>query len=229
MSLEQKHLHREVKTSRPALSCSATPGTLRYMTYDLLVLALRLFSGCLVLLSAFAPRRASAQTPGAAPPARKPLPFAPQPTPHKSPRHDLYYPYAGVFCGAGSSTSFLATKPTFGCGAGFSFIPLPFPLYTEVGVMGPQAHRSNVSGYVSLDTSLPLARTTGPLLPEVLFGYSRLFETGHAFDYGVALVVPRSGDHQTDLRFELRDYWTFANPDQHNVMLRVGLISYETD
>ncbi len=130
----------------------------------------------------------------------------------------------GVFCGSGASTSTAGTKPTFGCGAGISFIPLP--IFIEVGVMGPQANRSNVSGYLSLDGHIPLARTTTTYLPIAIVGYSRLFETGHALDYGISLATPRWGPGRKDasksMRIELRDYWTFANPTQHNVMLRVG-------
>ena len=143
---------------------------------------------------------------------------------HTAPRgNDLYH--AAAFCGIGASTSPAATKPAMGCGAGLTFL-LPF-VFTEVGVMGPQANRSNLTGYISIDSSLPLARPSAKYLPMAIIGYSRLFETGHAFDYGVALNVPRfskSGDDDKSLRIELRDYWTFANPTQHNVMLRIGWV-----
>lgn len=196
------------------------------MTCDLLLLTFRFLSGCLMLLTSLASMRIKAQVPDPEQSASQPLPTVPQPVPPRPLQRNLFYPYAGVFCGAGATTSAPATKPTFGCGAGFSFVPLP--LYTEVGIMGPQANRSYISGYVSVDTSIPLSRTTGAYLPEVLLGYSRLFETGHALDYGLAVVLPRK-NHRSDLRMELRDYWTFANPNQHNVMLRIGLISHETD
>jgi hypothetical protein len=65
-----------------------------------------------------------------------------------------------------------------------------------------------------------------------LIGYSRLFETGHALDYGLAFALPRPGepkDPSSSLRIELRDYWTFANPAQHNVMLWIGWMGQETD
>lgn len=131
---------------------------------------------------------------------------------------------AGAFCGSGASTSTAGIKPTFGCGAGLSFAP--YPVFVELGVMGPQANRSNYSGYVSLDGHIPLARTTTTYLPIAIVGYSRLFETGHALDYGISLAMPRWGKDKADIdksmRIELRDYWTFANPSQHNVMLRVG-------
>jgi len=65
-----------------------------------------------------------------------------------------------------------------------------------------------------------------------IIGYSRLFETGHSLDYGLALALPRHGKHEDDgksLRIELRDYWTFATPTQHNVMIRVGWMVEESD
>ena len=157
----------------------------------------------------------------------------PQPTrtaAYHSKPSDTYFYNVGAFCGAGASTSQIATKPTIGCGAGLTLIPLP--VFVEVGVMGPQANRSYVSGYISLDSSIPLARPSVKYLPMAIVGYSRLFETGHAFDYGLALALPRFSKRRDDsksLRVELRDYWTFANPAQHNVMLRVGWMGVESD
>lgn len=91
--------------------------------------------------------------------------------------------------------------------------------------MGPQANRSDVSGYVSADVDIPLSRLDRKYAPMALVGYTRMFETGHALDYGVAIAMPRwrkPSDPTDSMRIELRDYWTFANPSQHNVMLRVG-------
>jgi len=65
-----------------------------------------------------------------------------------------------------------------------------------------------------------------------MIGYSRLFETGHSLDYGLALAVPRPGkpkDPSSSLRIELRDYCTFANPAQHNVVIRIGWMSEVSD
>lgn len=109
---------------------------------------------------------------------------------------------------------------------------LPTPIFFEVGVMGPQANRSNFSGYISLDEDVPLARTGRKYVPLAFVGYTRMFETGHALDYGVALATPRwrkpDGSGKS-MRIELRDYWTFANPSQHNVMLRIGWMSDVAD
>jgi hypothetical protein len=170
----------------------------------------------------------TAQTTGSS--SSTPLPQAPSPQPPRDEGNDSYFARAGIFCGSGASTTPGTTKPTVGCGAGATLVPLP--IFLEAGVMGPQARRSSVSGYISVDGSIPLASQEKKYLPMALIGYSRLFETGHALDYGLALAISRPGkDRYSDrnLRIELRDYCTFANPTQHNVMLRVGWMLEEPD
>jgi len=56
-------------------------------------------------------------------------------------------------------------------------------------------------------------------VPLVVGGYTRMFETGHALDYGVAFAKPIDRSHS--IQFEVRDYWAFANPNQHNIVFRV--------
>jgi len=161
---------------------------------------------------------------------RTTLPEAPKALPaYLGDPSETYLFNAGVFCGVGASTSPASTKSTIGCGAGMTLLPLP--IFFEVGVMGPQANRSYLSGYISIDGRIPLAPTSTKYLPMAIFGYSRLFETGHALDYGLAVALPRFKDHDStrSLRIELRDYWTFANPAQHNVMLRFGWMSQVSD
>ncbi|NYF53925.1 GtrA family protein [Tunturiibacter gelidoferens] len=152
------------------------------------------------------------------------------PSAYPSKPNDTYLYHVGAFCGIGASTSTAASKPATGCGAGMTLVPLP--VFIEVGIMAPQANRSYLSGYISLDSSFPLMRSSSKYLPMAIVGYSRLFETGHALDYGLALALPRFSKHKDDsksLRIELRDYWTFANPNQHNVVLRVGWMGEEAD
>jgi hypothetical protein len=136
----------------------------------------------------------------------------------------------GAMCGTGASQSTAGVKPSGGCGVGMTLIPLP--VYIEIGMMGPQANRSNFTGYVSADTSIVLNRAAKRYVPMAMLGYSRLFETGHALDYGLAIALPRLGKQKNtgdSMRIEIRDYWTFANPAQHNVMLRFGWVAEETD
>lgn len=93
--------------------------------------------------------------------------------------------------------------------------------------MGPQANRSYVSGYLTNDVIVPLTtsrRLVGLLkgTPLAFGGYTRMFETGHSVDFGIGFARHVKSDRS--LQFELRDYMTFANPTQHNVMLRVGWV-----
>ena len=129
----------------------------------------------------------------------------------------------GLVCGGGASHSDVRTNPTVQCGAVLSMPPF-FDL--EFGVMGPQANRSNISGYLSTNFVAPLpstkrfTKTIG--MPIAICGYTRMFETGHALDYGVALARPI--DSSRSVQFEARDYVAFATPTQHNVVLRVAWI-----
>jgi hypothetical protein len=194
-----------------------------------------IFTSCLFFIAtATAPTPPTPPTPDTSSSSSQttaPIPDAPKPHPvpayHTNPS-DSYLYNAGAFCGIGASTSPVATKPTTGCGAGVTVFPLP--IFLEIGVMAPQANRSYLTGYISVDGSIPLAKPSTKYLPMAIAGYSRLFETGHSFDYGLALALPRFTkklDDSKSLRIELRDYWTFANPTQHNVMLRVGWMAEE--
>ncbi len=159
------------------------------------------------------------------------LPDAPIPAEARHTVNNSYSYNAGAFCGVGASTFADGPQPTLGCGAGITVVPLP--VFLEVGVMVPPASRRYFTGYVSLDSSIPLRRGQPVYLPMALVGYSRLFDTGHAFDYGLALAMPRLGKQRENssksLRIELRDYWTFAGPSQHNVMLRIGWMAEVRD
>jgi hypothetical protein len=123
---------------------------------------------------------------------------------------------AGLTCGEGASETSASVKPTAQCGALFTFLPF---LDLEAGVMGPQANRSSVSGYLSTDVVLPLGHQTKQGLPLFVGGYTRMFETGNALDYGLALS--RTIDSTHSIQFEARDYWANANPNQHNIVFRV--------
>ena len=73
------------------------------------------------------------------------------PAPSSAGAYD-WFGRAGWVCGAGASTSSVATKPTVQCGG---ILSGPF-FDLEIGVMGPQANRSAVSGYLSTNAWIPL-------------------------------------------------------------------------
>jgi len=134
-----------------------------------------------------------------------------------------YFARAGWVCGAGASNSPVATKPTVQCGGIFSG---PF-FDLEAGVMGPQANQSTVSGYLSTNLFIPLM----PLkdlgnrhgVPLVVGGYTNMFQTGNALDYGLAFAHPVDKYHS--IQFEVRDYCAFSNPTQHNVVFRIAWLT----
>jgi hypothetical protein len=54
-------------------------------------------------------------------------------------------------------------------------------------------------------------------------GYSRLFETGNALDFGGGMDYYFAKNARA-LRIEARDYMTWQAPKQRNVALRIGLV-----
>ena len=131
-----------------------------------------------------------------------------------------YLYQAGLTCGTGASTSRTGTVPTVLCGGLFTITPF---FEIEAGVIGPQSTASLVSGYISTNAWVPLQTLKdSPDKSGLLFaagGYTRMFETGHALDYGIGYAHPLDPTHS--IRFEARDYWVFSNPRQHNVVFRI--------
>jgi len=114
---------------------------------------------------------------------------------------------AGLICAAGASQSSVAVKPTGQCGASFTLFPPYFEL--EAGVMGPQAHRSNVSGYLSTNGVVPIGHLGNKFgAPLLVGGYTWMWQTGHAVDYGVAFEHPST--HTTP--FNLKSATTGPSP-----------------
>jgi hypothetical protein len=163
-----------------------------------------------IFASIFFTTVAGAQTQG-------PAPAKPAPVPTGAGAYN-WFVRAGLTCGAGASESTAAMKPTAQCGAIAGIMPF---VDLEVGVMGPQANRSQVSGYLSTNAVIPLMppEKTKQVLPLVVGGYTRMFETGNALDYGLAFAHPLDSSHS--IQFEVRDYWANANPAQHNIVFRV--------
>jgi len=65
------------------------------------------------------------------------------------------------------------------------------------------------------------------LLPFASAGYTRLFGTGNAVNFGGGIDYRLSHTHA--IRFEVRDYYSFSTPAQHNVALRIGFVTYIAD
>jgi len=153
--------------------------------------------------------------------AAQTLPSAPAKTPSSQPSAGAYdwFAQAGWVCGVGASTSSIDTKPTAQCGG---ILSGPFFDF-EAGAMGPLANGSAASGYLSTNLWIPLipwqhlANPHG--VPFAVGGYTHLFGTGNALDYGLAFAHPIDASHS--IQFEVRDYWTFSDPHEHNIVFRV--------
>jgi hypothetical protein len=64
-------------------------------------------------------------------------------------------------------------------------------------------------------------------LPFASAGYSRLFGTGNAVNLGGGIDYRLSNTRA--VRVELRDYYSFSTPTQHNVALRIAYVIYFRD
>jgi hypothetical protein len=150
--------------------------------------------------------------------AAQTLPNAPQkpPAPLINAGSYNYLFAAGSVCGGGASYASPVTKPTAQCGILFIW---PF-FELEGGVMGPQASHSAVSAYLTTNFWTQIGPQTNHGVPLATAGYTRMFETGNAFDYGLGYAYPVDKSHS--IRFEARDYYTFSGASQHNVILRVS-------
>jgi len=65
------------------------------------------------------------------------------------------------------------------------------------------------------------------LLPFARAGYTRLFGTGNALNFGGGVDYRFS--HNRAIRAEAVDYYSFSTPHQHNVALRIGFVIYIRD
>ncbi len=158
---------------------------------------------------------------------------------------DAASPKFTVFAGAGSTiagpaqgevqagASFEESPP--GAGVGFSF---------EGGYLGPWSRPSAGSAILSVDymaswsfgekgrgvtpSGKPYWSDRGwKVLPFASTGYTRLFGTGNAVNFGGGIDYRLN--HLHAIRFEVRDYYSPAVRVQHNVAFRIGWVAYLSD
>jgi hypothetical protein len=138
-----------------------------------------------------------------------------------------------LFGGAG-----VTTGPQVGglqYGASFEVAPpvrhgqFPFGFLLEGGYIGPlNSLRSPSSGAALFSANYLVAFhrkfKSIDALPFVTGGYTRLFGTGNAVNYGggVDLVVKPN----RAVRFEVKDYLRLSGPKEHDVALRIGWVIY---
>jgi len=114
----------------------------------------------------------------------------------------------------------------------------------EGGYLGPWSRPRTGSAFLSVDYMA--AWSFGPkgsgrtangtpywadrgwkLLPFASAGYTRLFGTGNAVNFGGGIDYRLSDTHA--IRVEVRDYYSFSTPPQHNIARRIGFVIYLAD
>jgi hypothetical protein len=150
------------------------------------------------------------------------------------------------FAGAGILASQGHTKGEFQAGAAFEEAPPDAwgGFSFEAGVLGPWAIPKARSPFLSFNYMAawqfgPSGKGRTPkggyywhdlgrkLFPFATAGYTRLFGTGNAVNFGGGFDYRFNYAHA--IRTEVRDYYSFASPTQHNVALRIGLVLYIPD
>jgi|ERR1700733_7559873 hypothetical protein len=116
--------------------------------------------------------------------------------------------------------------------------------YFEAGYLGPWSTPHNGSAFLSADYMAAWnfgqsgsAQTPNGtrywtdrswrVLPFASAGYTRLFGTGNAVNFGGGIDYRLSQTFA--IRGEVRDYYSFSTPTQHNVGLRIGFVIYLQD
>ena len=98
----------------------------------------------------------------------------------------------------------------------------------EGGYIGPWANPKAGSAIFSANYMAAwAARKKWKAVPFATVGYSRLFGTGNAVNFGGG--VDYHIRKTQAVRVEVRDYLAFTTPIQHNVALRLGWVTYLPD
>lgn len=115
-------------------------------------------------------------------------------------------------------------------------LPFPFGFLVEGGYAGPMTRVSGGAGILSANYLAPidlrgahanLNIARGLVLPFLTGGYTRLFGTGNAVNFGAGADL--SMGRTSAIRFEVRDYLRLSGPKQHDVALRVGIVVFLAD
>jgi hypothetical protein len=134
--------------------------------------------------------------------------------------------YANVFVGP-SFTARDLTKPSFTAGVtlgpyfartlGKGFFPSP---QFELGVVGPLPGGHPLDGLVSINEMFAAKIPHHDLYPFLTGGYTRVFATGHAVNFGAGIDIGK--EYKRIIRIEVRDYYLLTGPKQHVFGLRIG-------
>jgi sugar lactone lactonase YvrE len=149
-------------------------------------------------------------------------------------RSNDFYQYFAVFGGAGATNpSGNAAHGSIHLGANFEISDvisfkkktgIPAGFLWEFGYAGPVNDLGNGSALISanyLAEGLVLQRR--PLTAFTTVGYTRLFGTGNALNFGVGIKSYINGQRNA-VRFEVRDYFQINGSKEHNVAFRIGYL-----
>jgi hypothetical protein len=143
---------------------------------------------------------------------------------------DAASPKLALFAGAGADFSSGHSRGATQFGASFEEAPpnAYFGMLFEVGYVGPWS--SFKSGSAIFSANYVSSWSTDKkerFLPFATVGYSRLFGTGNAINFGGGLDYRLSHHHA--IRFEVRDYDSLTGPRGHDLGIRVGWVIYIPD
>ena len=98
----------------------------------------------------------------------------------------------------------------------------------ELGMVGPLPGGHPVDGFASVDAMFSNKSPPHRLYPSLTVGYSRMFVTGNAANFGLGIDFGKD-EYKRIVRIELRDYYLFSGPRQHVVSLRIGFGKFIAD
>jgi hypothetical protein len=137
------------------------------------------------------------------------------------------YPQFVPFGGAGASLSHGHSRCAMQLGASFAVAPTNSwqDLLLEGGYIGPWANLKTGSALFSANyLTRRKINSNEKFIPFFTAGYSRLFDTGNAINFGGG--VDCQLNRTNALRIEARDYYAFTEPRRQDVARRIGYVIY---
>jgi hypothetical protein len=142
---------------------------------------------------------------------------------------DSASPKVALFGGAGAHgfQANAAGEAQFGASLDETPPNANFGFLFEAGAVMPWSHLTSSSAILSANYSAAWSLDKSQrFLPFATVGYSRLFGTGNALNFGAGLDYRLSDIHA--IRVEARDYWV-PERSTHDVALRIGWVIYLPD
>jgi len=97
----------------------------------------------------------------------------------------------------------------------------------ELGIIGPLPGGHPMDGFASFDLMFANKLPRRNLYPFLTGGFTRMFVTGNAVDFGLGIDLGKDDEHL--VRIEVRDYYLFTGPQQHVLSLRIGFGKFIAD